>query len=132
MTFLSDEFQGYFSKELTDMAKECQSSSNNTECRDLAGLIKYSMRLKFEPSNKYNYGKRSGYGGAYVEWVALNTNARYVSENLKRWDKNRRPFAFLQDGANGKSPNRTAAFKVLQNHLMKKFPLPSKFETNIL
>ena len=113
------------------MAKECQRSSNNTECRDLTALIK-NMRLKFEPSNKYNYGKRSGYGGAYVEWVAINTNAGYVSKNLKRWDKNKRPFAFLQDGANGKSPNRTAAFKVLQNHLVKKYPLPSKFEKNIL
>ena len=56
------------------------------------------------------------------------SNPTTVKQNLKRWANNQRPFAFLQDGTSGKSPNVTQSQKVLEDYLQKMFPKPSQFE----
>jgi len=81
-----------------------------------------------DEQGRYRFKTRSGYGERFVEFVGINSNPTTVNRNLKRWSKNRRPFAFLQDGTGGKSPNFTQSQKVLDDYLQKMFPTPSQFE----
>ena len=89
--------------------------------------MRHRMGERCDEKCRFRYNTRVGYYG-YVEFVGINSNADTVRENLQRWYKQRRKFAFLQDGTSGDNPNNTESHKVLIEHLEMMFPQPSQFE----
>ena len=86
---------------------------------------------KLRPYNRYNYNTRSGYGDNYLEWLGITTDASEVKGHLRRWHKNKKPFAYMQDGtklSNGDVFDPSETVKVMEDYLESVFPTKSEFE----
>jgi len=128
-------------EELIDVAEACllpSASPSLAESRTSFHLSEiegcdYAMsvfRAKLEPYSRYSYGTRSGYGDNYLEWVGVTSDAKEVTGHLKRWLRNKKKFAFMQDGTKRSQKNfdPTETLKVMEEYMQVMYPKKSKFE----
>ena len=121
--------------ELSELVKLCllTESSKGFKIEDLEGCDTMMSKITstYRPYSRYNYNTRSGYGDNYLEWLGITTDASEVKGHLRRWHKNKKPFAYMQDGTkltNGDTFDPRETVKVMEDYLEGVFPTKSRFE----